>query len=388
MAFDPQLLQFCTDRQKELLKPLSEGMSTRKAAAKLGVHHAYISKTHAAVQRKAAARGYHPDSDMTKVAPPGFLVKGTSTLYGDDGQPKIQWVKTSIDRDAQTAMLIETIETIGETFRGRAKPSAAPKRTAKDTMAIIPMGDPHLGMYAWADETNNDFDCDIAEADLLNAVRHIIDCLPPCDECLLLNLGDFFHSDTLDNRTRRSGHALDVDTRWQRVMQVGIRVMRAAIDHALTKHKLVTVRNNIGNHDEQSSIMLGLALKMYYERNKRVNVDVSPNPFWFKEFGRNLIGSTHGDKVKPEALPGIMAHDAPEMWGRTAHRYWYIGHVHHKKVHEVNGVMVESFRTLAAKDAWHHAQGYRAGRDLSAILLHREHGEIGRHRVDLSFLRK
>jgi hypothetical protein len=50
--------------------------------------------------------------------------------------------------------------------------------------------------------------------------------------------------------------------------------------------------------------------------------------------------------------------------------------------------MFESFRTLAAKDAWHSGQGYRSGRDMKCIILHKEFGEIGRQTVNLAMLQK
>jgi hypothetical protein len=34
---------------------------------------------------------------------------------------------------------------------------------------------------------------------------------------------------------------------------------------------------------------------------------------------------------------------------------------------------------LAAKDAWHSEKGYRSKRDMKAIVLHREYGEVARH---------
>jgi len=49
--------------------------------------------------------------------------------------------------------------------------------------------------------------------------------------------------------------------------------------------------------------------------------------------------------------------------------------------------VVESFRTLAAKDAWQAAQGYRSGRDMYAIVLDAEHGEVERHRCDIRQVR-
>ena len=81
-----------------------------------------------------------------------------------------------------------------------------------------------------------------------------------------------------------------------------------------------------------------------------------------------------------------MAADVPELWGATKHRMWFVGHVHHQDIKEYRGCTVEYFRTLAARDAWHAGQGYRAGRDMRLIVLHREHGEIERHRADLGML--
>jgi hypothetical protein len=81
-----------------------------------------------------------------------------------------------------------------------------------------------------------------------------------------------------------------------------------------------------------------------------------------------------------------MAADRAEDWGQTKHRYWYTGHVHNQTVTELPGVVCESFRTLAARDAWASGAGYRAGRDMRAIVLDREHGEVERHRVDVGML--
>lgn len=117
-----------------------------------------------------------------------------------------------------------------------------------------------------------------------------------------------------------------------------------------------------------------------------MTVDLNPSKFWFHEFGKVLIGATHGDTVKHEALLGVMASDKAEAWGRTKHRYWYTGHVHHQSVREFPGVICESFRTLAAKDAYAAGHGYRAGRDMVCITQHREHGEVERHRVDIGML--
>jgi hypothetical protein len=95
---------------------------------------------------------------------------------------------------------------------------------------------------------------------------------------------------------------------------------------------------------------------------------------------------THGHRVKARELVGVMATDMAEAWGRTKHRMWYTGHVHHESVKEFPGCVVESFRTLAAKDAWHHAQGYRARRGAVADVWHRTRGKILRHEIGVEEL--
>jgi hypothetical protein len=49
---------------------------------------------------------------------------------------------------------------------------------------------------------------------------------------------------------------------------------------------------------------------------------------------------------------------------------------------ELPGLLCESFRTLAARDAYATGAGYRAGRDMRLIVHHREDGEIERYRCD------
>jgi hypothetical protein len=81
-----------------------------------------------------------------------------------------------------------------------------------------------------------------------------------------------------------------------------------------------------------------------------------------------------------------MAADRSKDWGETQHRYWYTGHVHHDTLKEFPGCTVETFRTLAARDAWHHKSGYRAGRDMKCDIIHKDHGRVCRHIVGIEML--
>jgi hypothetical protein len=117
-----------------------------------------------------------------------------------------------------------------------------------------------------------------------------------------------------------------------------------------------------------------MSFELMYEREPRVHIDTSPAKFHKYRFGKCLIAATHGDTIKITELALLMAVDWPEDWAETEHRHWYTGHIHHDTLKELPGCIVETFRTLAPRDAWHAAQGYRSGRDLKLDVWHREYG--------------
>jgi hypothetical protein len=318
-------------------------------------------------------------------APDGYRLRGVSTLLDAGGQVKLTWVKTAKDQDDSKALLDAFAIAVAEKKLPAAKRVKAQRNHSADILTVYPMGDPHLGMLAWDKETGEDFDIEIAEANLTAAVDRLVGLAPPSKTALIVNLGDFFHADNQRSETT-GGTRLDTDSRWSKVLGIGIMAMVRCIDRALEKHHTVRVINEIGNHDSNSAIMLSVCLSHHYRNNPRVQIDTSPSPFHWMEFGKCLIGVTHGHSVKAERLPGIMAHDQAAAWGRTQFRFWYCGHVHHSSVKEYPGVTIETFRTLAAKDAWHHASGYRAGRSMVCDVLHRDRGRIMRHEVGVESL--
>lgn len=382
--YDRKLSAFATTRQQELLEAVEKYGGVRKAAKALGISHTTIVGAVKGLKERAARQGWAPEYDLTHPVAPGQLLRGTSTLY-KDGAPVIQWVKTSADSDAMERTMRAFALSLAEDVKGLAKPVKKPPHADADLLCVIPAGDPHFGMYAWWEDAGDNFDLDIAETLTRGAIDRLLASAPSAHTGLLLNLGDMFHADNQKNQSA-SGHQLDVDGRWAKVQQVGLRAMIYCVTRMLEKFQKVVFRINRGNHDGHSSYALALMLSCYFHNEPRVEVDLSPSTTWYYEFGKVLIGSTHGDTIKGKDMIGIMAADKPQAWGNTAHRYWYVGHVHHQDTKEYPGGVVEYFRTLAARDAWHSGQGYRAGRDMRLIVLHKEHGEIERHRCDVGML--
>jgi hypothetical protein len=382
------LVQFATVRQTEIIAAIEKHGTYRKAAKALGVALGTVADSMAGLKKRAAAQGHSPQHDMTHVVPDGYVVKGVSTYYDEDGKPRGQWVKSSIHADRQRELLEAAAAVMAEEVKGLGPITKPPKQTMEDLLCVYPQGDPHVGLLSWAEEVGENFDLKVAEDLMCSAVDRLVDSAPPAETALLLNLGDMYHADSQSNTTVKSSNQLDVDGRWAKIQQVGLRAMLHCIRRLLEKHARVEVKINRGNHDGHSAYALSLMLSCYFHAEPRVHVDLSPAVAWYYQFGQVLIGSTHGDTLKSKDMMSIMADDCPKAWGETKHRQWYVGHVHHQQVQEYRGGTVEYFRTLAARDAWHAGQGYKAGRDMRLIVLHKDHGEIERHTCDIGMLQQ
>lgn len=363
---------------------LSEVVEAVRAAG--GVKQAAADKLGMSVNTLKYRLGLATKAGLTGglvgLPPLGHEVVGVSTLYNGAGETSAQWVKTRVDRTLETAK--EAIEDAFSQWKGKAKLQPEPKHTEEDLLTIYNLADLHLGLYAWKNETGMDFDVDIGEAILKEAVQDLVAQAPKSEVGVLLNLGDFFHSDNNDNRTRANGNVLDVDTRYARVLQIGVALMVQVVELMLQKHSLVIVRNLPGNHDEYGSLALAVALSNWFHDDPRVEVDTSAAPFWVYQWGKVMLAAAHGDYLKPEKIIGFMAGAWPSVWGNTRYRYAYLGHVHHKArdTDEVSGAVWESFNSLTAKDAWNRKMGFLSNRSMVAITHHREKGERFRHTVN------
>ena len=176
---------------------------------------------------------------------------------------------------------------------------------------------------------------------------------------------------------------LQVDGRYSKCLGVVCRMFVHMAYAALEKHETVEVRILQGNHDEHSSIALGYFLLAWFRDEPRVTVDVDPSLFWWRRFGKVMLGATHGHMAKPSQMAEIMAHRRAEDWGATKYRFAHTFHVHHssKLVTEGGGVITETHQTPIPQDAYHFGSGYLSGRSLCAITYDPQFGEVARSRV-------
>jgi len=330
----------------------------------------------------------HMDMDV----PSPLMVKGTSAMYGKDGTRRLHWVKTERAKQDMYDDLCLAMKDLAQELPKIPKVGRASATVDPALLSVYPLGDPHIGLLCYTPEVGQDWDLAIAENMFLPLFNKLVAAAPPSEECLIIDLGDFWHYDGMEQKTMRSGHKVDADGRPSKMIQVGFRIMRQMIDSALLIHNIVNVKIMPGNHDDLGSIFLRVALHHIYEKNDRVAIDQSPNVFQYFEWGKNLIGVHHGDKCKMAALPMVMAADQPKAWGNAEFRHWYVGHFHNDSTHVLSGkdqqgCKVETFRTIVGTEGYAHEAGYRSPQDGKAIVLHKEYGEIERYTVNIDQVR-
>jgi hypothetical protein len=387
MRIDEGFRQFATETQSRYIDAVNQHGSHRKAARALSVNSRTIDTAIAAVRRKAAMQGYSPSHDMTRVAPEPFVVRGVSTYYDKDGKAAGQWVKTRLDEAAYQESIKDAVAAFVQDAP-KLEVTQAPLNFQKDIIPWIQIGDAHLGMLAHAAEIGENFDLKIAESEMSTAIGILIDELPNCERLVINDLGDFTHYENFTATTEASGHALDYDSRFPKMIKVYSRVMRFIVEKALTKAKHVDVIINQGNHSRTNDIWMAELLRVAYGHTNRVHVLNNDSPFIAYRMGNTLVMTHHSDKCKPQRLADVMTTDFKKDYGETEFHYIDIGHVHHGMVmKEHPSIFIESFNHLAALDRWAHDNGYRNRKSITVILRSKTFGEVGRRLLPIQQIR-
>jgi hypothetical protein len=381
MTLDPRILDLITPdtKQFEICKLAVDGLSTQEIMQKLNVGRSYVTSAKTKAKQLAAKRGYDPQYDLTHPTADGFFVKGVSTLYGDDGQIKQQWVKTNIDLESQVETFKEAIQNVVRDYVQPVLPIAEP--TGDLDTDVIPwfnIGDGHLGMLAFDHEVGHNFDLSIARNELIEAMSVLIERAPACERCVIQDMGDMTHYQDFSAQTE-SGHILDYDTRYPKMIETYHHVMRAIVEMALTKFKYVDVIINQGNHSRSNDIAMVQTLRWVYSENDRLNVLDNSSVFIPYRMGNTFVMSHHSDKCKPHRLHEVMSTDFRQDFGECLYKYIDIGHIHHKQVSKENaGVIIESWNQLAPSDKYAHDGGWRSRAMLTCVLRSKTYGEKGR----------
>lgn len=145
----------------------------------------------------------------------------------------------------------------------------------------------------------------------------------------------------------------------------------------LSKIAPVKVIVVLGNHDFERSFYIGELLSAVYVNNSNVEVVNNGSHRTYLQVGKNLLAYTHGDKIKPQDLPLVMATESPIAFSQTTHRSWRLGHLHKHMIDEYRGIEIEVLPALCGNDDWHVANGYFSPRKAMAYVWDYNGGKVG-----------
>ncbi len=278
-------------------------------------------------------------------------------------QKEITAMKAELAKYRQQDYFVQQIhEAVTEHMDEFAKTYAPPKIEVKECsdgeyMLEIDLVDAHIGKLAWYGEVGASYDYKIARKRFQEVIQDICyRCADrPIAKILFIVGSDLFTFDTIFTTTTM-GTPQDSDLRWQKLFAVVVDMLVEAIDmcSVIAPVEALLVP---GNHDKMTSFYAIKYLSAWYKNSDRVTVSEDIKTRKYIEWGKCLIGFSHGDK-EGKRLSQVMPIEQPAAWGRTKYRELHVGHFHSEKTVEQNGVIVRNLSSITGTDSWHFERGY------------------------------
>ena len=250
---------------------------------------------------------------------------------------------------------------------------------SEDThLLVIDIADLHIGKLATAFETGEDYNSQIAVKRAKDGLQGILNKAKGfnIDKVLFVAGNDILHTDNT-KRTTTAGTPQDTDGMWYDNFIMAKNLYIDLLEKLLSFADVEVVYNP-SNHDLTHGFFLMQLIEAHFSKSTiNFNVDLKHRKAF--KYGKNLIGTTHGDGAKIEHLPLLLATEFPILWSETKHRYIYSHHVHHKTSKDFIGVTFETLRSPSGSDSWHHKNGYTGvPKAVEGYIHHKEFGQIAR----------
>ncbi len=256
------------------------------------------------------------------------------------------------------------------------------KTKGADCLLELAIFDLHCGKMAHAEESGEDYDLKIAGQRFHDSLANILSNtnLDKVERILFPIGNDLFNVDNMQSTTT-GGTPQDTDTRFHKMVKFVKSMLIDGVDR-LSKIAPVDIVVVSGNHDEQTTFMLGEILEAYYHGSKMVSINNSPKLRKYYLYGNNSFLFTHGDKEKHTSLGMIFAAEEPQMWAATKYRFVQLGHYHHnKKINylsndEFQGFQIQTMPSLSPNDKWHSGKGFLSLKQAKGFLFNKETGLV------------
>jgi hypothetical protein len=246
-------------------------------------------------------------------------------------------------------------------------------------LLVVDPADIHIGKLCEAFETGEDYNNQIAVKRVKEGVQGILDKSTGfnIDKILFIGGNDILHIDTPKRQTT-GGTPQDTDGMWYSNFLIAKQLYVDILETLLSVAD-VHFTFNPSNHDYTHGFFLADVIQTWFRNCDNITFDCSIAHRKGFLYGKNLIGTTHGDGAKHTDLPLLLATEFPHEWSLSKHRYVYTHHVHHKTSKDIMSVCIESLRSPSGTDSWHHKSGYvHAPKALEGFLHHKDFGQVAR----------
>lgn len=288
-------------------------------------------------------------------------------------------IKLDNDLESQKKLILEELKEFS-----RVIPMNIPNFKEGDKLAYeINIPDIHFGKLSWGEESNEDYDLQIAEKRYREAVGELLRNvdLDQIEEIIFPIGNDMLNIDSRKNETF-AGTKQDSDSRFFKIVKT-VKSVLISVINSLSLIAPIKVIVISGNHDPESMFMVGEILDAYYHNNSNVDVDNSPKQRKYYKYGKNGFQYTHGNEESHQELGLIFATEQSQLWASTDFRFCKLGHFHKNKkiqylsIDEHQGFQVQILPSLSGSDAWHISKGYMSKKQAKGFLYHKEKGQIG-----------
>jgi predicted phosphodiesterase len=178
-------------------------------------------------------------------------------------------------------------------------------------------------------------------------------------EVVIMNAGDFFHSDDMFSSRTIAGTVLEtVDM--VRAVEDAKTFMHAVFTSAQENAEHVSYRYVAGNHSSFEYFFNEYLIVKYPQVTVHQHNDLS-TAFMIDNV---LIALAHGHKIKKNNLSQVISYEYRELWGRASEVHCFTGHFHQLESQSLNGVIVHQLGTPKRADAYERQNGWVASRKL------------------------
>lgn len=242
-----------------------------------------------------------------------------------------------------------------------------------DKLLVLPISDLHFNMQATNFSSGNFYDCDTAEMICRKVVADVLARTAGYrfQQIVFLIGGDMLNADNIAGTTAHGtpqDNCLPYYDACNRMYDLVVQIVETLA--YLAPVRVIYVP---GNHDTVTGFKLAKYVEAWFRNTDRVQIDTSPLPRKYFQFGKTLFMFAHDADIKK--IPQIVAVEQRQIWSEVNQCEVMLQHLHSEQVLlEDHHMRIQRLPTVCAKSAWTTQQGYDSIRQCKSFVYDKELG--------------